>query len=90
MRRKGDVPKEMQGLLEEILGEVSFQYQELGRHMDIPDWDLKAKKAIIGEIISKEMTETEQKSKRRKRGNDPQICTFIEEFSGTGCPVCSI
>ena len=38
MRRKGDVPKEMQGLLEEILGEVSFQYQELGRHMDIPDW----------------------------------------------------
>lgn len=66
MRRKGDVPREMQGLLEEILGEVSFQYQELGKHMDIPEWDLKAKKAIIGEIISKEMTETEQKSKEEK------------------------
>lgn len=66
MRRKGEIPVEMQGLLEDILGEVSFQYKELCKHKRMPEWNLQAMKEKIEGIVSKEMTVTEKKSKEEK------------------------
>lgn len=66
MRRKGDVPKEMQGLLEDILAEVNFQFRELGRHTSVPAWDAEAKQERIAGIVSEELTVSEQKTKEEK------------------------
>lgn len=67
MRRKGDVPREMQGLLEDILAEVSFQYTELQKHTrSMPDLNLQAMQEKVNSVVSKEMTASEKKSKEEK------------------------
>lgn len=67
MRRKGDVPREMKGLLKNILKEMQFQYGELQKHcqnISQIDFSLMAKR--IEDVVSKEMTESEKKSQEEK------------------------
>lgn len=67
MRRKGDVPDEMKGLLKNILKEIQFQHGELQKHcqnIQQIDFSLMAKK--IEDVVSKEMTESEKKSQEEK------------------------
>lgn len=67
MRKKGEVPDEMQELLSSILEEVEFQYKELCKQcsgLEEINFDVMRNKA--NEVVSKEMTETEQKSKEER------------------------
>lgn len=67
MRRKGDVPREMKGLLTDILKEMQFQYTELKKqcqNIEEIDFDVMTKR--IEDVVSKEMTESEKKSQEEK------------------------
>lgn len=67
MRRKGDVPREMKGLLMDIVKELQFQYGELQKQCQgIPVIDFSIMEKKIEDIVSKEMTESEKKSQEEK------------------------
>ena len=67
MRRKGDVPREMKGLLTNILKEVQFQHGELQKQcQNIPEIDFSLMEKRIEDVVSKEMTESEKKSQEEK------------------------
>lgn len=67
MRRKGDVPREMKGLLTDILKEIQFQHTELKKQCqniaELPFDDMEKR---IEDVVSKEMTESEKKSQEEK------------------------
>lgn len=67
MRRKGNVPREMKGLLEEIIEELRIQYEELKNYIStIPaiDFSLLEKKAA--NVVSQEMTASELEEKEER------------------------
>lgn len=67
MRRKGDVPKEMKGLLKDILKEIQFQHAELQKQcQNVAMIDFEAMENRIQDVVSKEMTESEKKSQEEK------------------------
>ncbi len=67
MRRKGNVPLEMQSLLTDICKEVQFQYGELKKQcQNIADIALERMQKRVSEVVSKEMTESEKKSQEEK------------------------
>ena len=67
MRRKGEVPKEMQGLLESILEEITFQYKELKKQcQNLADIDFSLLQEKASNVVSKEMTASEKKSHEEK------------------------
>lgn len=68
MRRKGEVPKEMQGLLESILEEITFQYKELQKQcQNLADIDFSLLQEKASNVVSKEMTASEKKSHEEKQ-----------------------
>ena len=67
MRRKGEVPREMKGLLTDILKEVQFQHSELQKQcQNIAAMDFDSMEKRIEDVVSKEMTESEKKSQEEK------------------------
>ena len=63
MRRKGDVPREMNTLLTDIMKEVQFQHGELQKQcQSIAQIEFSMMENKIRDIVSVEMTETEKKS----------------------------
>ena len=67
MRRKGDVPRELKGLLKDILKEVQFQYTQLQKQcQNMEEMDFAAMEKRIEEVVSKEMTESEKKTQEEK------------------------
>ena len=67
MRRKGEVPREMKGLLTDILKEVQFQHSELQKQcQNIVAMDFDSMEKRIEDVVSKEMTESEKKSQEEK------------------------
>lgn len=67
MRRKGDVPKEIKGLLKDILKEIQFQHAELQKQcQNVAMIDFEAMENRIQDVVSKEMTESEKKSQEEK------------------------
>ena len=67
MRRKGDVPREMKGLLMDIVKELQFQYRELQKQcQSMPSIDFSLMEKQIEDVVSEEMTESEKKSQEEK------------------------
>ncbi len=67
MRRNGDVPREMQGLLYDVIKEVQFQYGELQKQcQNLETIDFAAMQKRAEDVVSKEMTESEKKSQEEK------------------------
>lgn len=67
IRKKGEVPHEMQELLSSILEEVEFQYNELCKQCsDLQTIDFSVMRNKANDVVSKEMTESEQKSKEER------------------------
>lgn len=67
MRRQGNIPDEMVHTLREIVDEVAFQNRELAKQL--PNYQMIAVDQMrerIDQIISKEMTESEQKSQEER------------------------
>lgn len=67
LRRQGEVPQELQGLLENILREVKFQYQELKKQcQNLAEVDFAVLQEMVSNVVSEEMTATEKKSLEEK------------------------
>lgn len=67
MRRKGDVPKQMKTLLEEIEEELKYQCGELKKQIqNFPEMDFQLIERQIREVISEEETENEKQSREEK------------------------
>lgn len=67
MRKGGNVSEDMQELLSDIVNEVDFQYTALKKQIkNVAQIDIDAMRARVSDVITKEMTETEKKSKEEK------------------------
>lgn len=67
MRRNGDVPYEMQGLLNDMVREIRFQYTALQKQgLKLPEADFALMEQKVADIVSEEMTESEKKTREEK------------------------